>query len=113
MSTELYILISVLEAVLLVVVLALALIRIRQRLNAIANDLTTLGSALGGIEKDLVLIGLAVPMINKPLFDIVGEQPYGYLVDRKHRLARSDRARGGIPAERGAPSVAQGQRRGR
>ena len=75
MSTELYILISVVEAVLLVVVLAIALVRIQQRLNANARDLATLGSALGGVEKDLVLIGLAVPRINAPLADIVGALP--------------------------------------
>lgn len=75
MSTEIYVLFSVLEGLLLVVILAFALIRIRHWLNTIAAGLGTLGSALGGIEKDLVLIGLAVPMINKPLVDIVGALP--------------------------------------
>lgn len=75
MSTELYILLSVVEAVLLVVVLALALIRIAQRLNEIAEGLQTLGSALGGVEKDLALIGVVAPAINGPLSDIVDALP--------------------------------------
>ncbi len=75
MSTELFVILSVVEAVLLVVVLAIALIRIRQRLNAIAASIDTFGSGLGGIEKDLVLIGLAVPRINKPLTEIVAALP--------------------------------------
>ena len=75
MSTGLYVLLSVVEAVLLVVVLALALIRIRQRLDEIATGLGTLGSALGGIEKDLGLIGVVAPKINGPLSVIVGALP--------------------------------------
>ena len=75
MSTELLIILSVVEAVLLVVVLALALIRITQRLEEIAGGLTTLGSALAGSEQDLVLIGLAVPRINDPLSEIVAALP--------------------------------------
>ncbi|MEJ7787805.1 MAG: hypothetical protein WKF96_23630 [Solirubrobacteraceae bacterium] len=75
MSTELYIILSVVEALLLVVILAVALFRIRHWLNAIAAGLATLGSVLGGIEKDLVLIGLAVPRINEPMVDIVAALP--------------------------------------
>lgn len=75
MSTNAFIILSVLEAVLLVVVLAGALILIRRRLDAIAADLGTLGTALGGIEQDLQLIGVAVPPINDPLFAIAGALP--------------------------------------
>lgn len=75
MSATVYILLSVIEAVLLVLVLAIALIRIRVRLDGIAAGLATLASALGGIEKDLVLIGVAVPRINAPLEDIVAALP--------------------------------------
>ena len=75
MSTELLIILSVVEAILLVVVLAIALVLIRRRLNTIAAGLATLGSALGGVEKDLVLIGLAVPRINQPLSEIIEVLP--------------------------------------
>ena len=75
MSTELFIIVSVVEAALLVVVLAIALIRISQKLTSIASDLTTLGSALGGVEKDLGLIGVVAPKINGPLSVIVGALP--------------------------------------
>ncbi len=50
MSTPLLILLSVLEAVLLVVVLAVALIQVERRLTTIANGLNRLGSDLAGIE---------------------------------------------------------------
>ncbi|MGI8749540.1 MAG: hypothetical protein ACR2J6_03170 [Thermoleophilaceae bacterium] len=75
MSTATYILLSVAEAVVLVVVLALALIRISQRLNEIASGLQALGSALGGVEKNLALIGVVAPKINGPLSDIVDALP--------------------------------------
>jgi hypothetical protein len=50
MSTNLLILLSVLEAVVLVVVLALALIEIRRRLVLISDGLATLASALVTVE---------------------------------------------------------------
>lgn len=75
MSTDTYIILSVVEAALLVAILAVALIRIRQRLEAIAAALGTLGGALASIEKDLLLIRVAVPTINRPLEAIVGALP--------------------------------------
>jgi len=89
--TELLIILSLVEAILLVVVLANALVRIRRRLDAIAAGLTTFGSALGGIEKDLVLIGLAVPMINKPLAAIVSVLPG--IAEKAEAVARLEAAR--------------------
>lgn len=50
MSTNLLILLSLVEAVLLVVVLALALIEIRRRLVLISDGLATLASALVTVE---------------------------------------------------------------
>lgn len=50
MSTELFILLSVVEAVLLVLVLAVALIQIQRRLTRISNGLDTLGSELVTVE---------------------------------------------------------------
>jgi hypothetical protein len=76
MSTDAYIALSVLEAVLLVAVLAVALIQVRRRLENIAGGLETLGGALASIERDhLSLIGPAVAKINDPLSAIVGALP--------------------------------------
>ncbi len=75
MSTTAYIVLSVGEAVLLVLVLAVALIRIRQRLDGITANLGALAGACVGIEKDLKLIGVAVPPINEPLVAIAGALP--------------------------------------
>jgi len=75
MSTTAYTALSVGEAALLVLVLAVALLRVRVRLTAIGAGLATLASALGGVEQDLQLIGVAVPPINDPLTDIAGALP--------------------------------------
>ncbi len=70
-STTLLILLSVVEAALLVVVLAVALTRIRQRLVRISEGLATLGSALAGVESaHLRVLGDAASAINAR-FDIV------------------------------------------
>ncbi len=71
MSTTLLILLSVVEAALLVVVLAVALTRIRQRLERISEGLGTLGNALAGVESGhLRPLGAAVAAINKQ-FEII------------------------------------------
>ena len=75
MSTELLIALSVVEAVLLVVVLAVALIVVERRLRRISGALTTLGSALGGVEEQLSGLGPAVLKINAPLEAITGALP--------------------------------------
>jgi ABC-type Fe3+ transport system permease subunit len=71
MSTTLLILLSVIEAVLLVLVLAVALTRIRQRLTRISEGLGTLGGALSGVESGhLRPLGPAVIAINRQ-FEII------------------------------------------
>lgn len=71
MSTTLLILLSVVEAALLVVVLAVALTRIRQRLTRISEGLAALGGALAGVESaHLRPLGNAVRAINAQ-FDII------------------------------------------
>lgn len=70
-STTLLIVFSVVEAALLVVVLAVALTRIRQRLVRISDGLATLGGALSGVESGhLRPLGPAVVKINAQ-FDII------------------------------------------
>jgi hypothetical protein len=52
MSTDAYIVLSVILAVVVVAVLAIALIRVRQGLTAISEGLATLASALSGVEAE-------------------------------------------------------------
>ena len=76
MSTPLLIALSVAEAVLVIVVLALALIEIRRRLNRIAYGLDTLGSALETVESEhLRLLRPAVQSINDAFARIIGLMP--------------------------------------
>jgi hypothetical protein len=71
MSFTLLVLTSVLEAALLVIVLAVALTRIRQRLERISEGLGTLGNALAGVESGhLRPLGPAVRAINAQ-FEII------------------------------------------
>jgi len=76
MSTSLLIVLSVAEAVVLIVVLALALIEIRRRLTTIAEGLTTLGSALTTVQSEhLRPLGPAVRAINDQFDRIIGLMP--------------------------------------
>ncbi|MGH2983697.1 MAG: hypothetical protein ACRDK5_05525 [Solirubrobacterales bacterium] len=76
MSTNLLIVLSVAEAVILVVVLALALIEIRRLLNSIAEDLGALGSALTTVESEqLRPLRPAVEAINARFEGIIGLMP--------------------------------------
>lgn len=76
MSTSLLIVLSVAEAVVLVVVLALALIEIRRRLDSIASDLGDLGAALSGVEEEhLRALRPAVEAINAQFDGIIGLMP--------------------------------------
>jgi hypothetical protein len=71
MSSTLLIVVSALEAALLVIVLAVALTRIRQRLVRISEGLGTLGNALNGVESGhLRPLGPAVRAINAQ-FEII------------------------------------------
>ena len=76
MSTSLLIALSVAEAAVLVVVLALALIEIRRRLTAIAEGLSTLGAALTSVESEhLRPLAPAVRAINDQFSAIIGLMP--------------------------------------
>jgi hypothetical protein len=75
-STSLLIVLSVAEAVILVVVLALALIEIRRRLDSIATDLGDLGAALTSVEEEhLRSLRPAVEAINAQFDGIIGLMP--------------------------------------
>ena len=76
MSTDTYILLSVLLALVVIVVLAFALIRVRQGLEAISRDLATLASALNGVEAEhLRPLEPAVKAINAQFDIILGALP--------------------------------------
>jgi hypothetical protein len=76
MSTDAYILLSVLLALLVVVVLAVALLEVRRGLTAISEGLATLGSALSGVEAEhLRPLEGAVKAINAQFEVILGALP--------------------------------------
>ena len=76
MSTDMYILLSVLLAVVVIAVLAFALIRVRRDLEAISEGLSTLSSALSGVEAEhLRPLGPAVRAINAQFDVILGALP--------------------------------------
>ena len=76
MSTDTYILLSVLLAVVVIAVLAFALIRVRQGLEATSQDLASLASALDGVESQhLRPLEPAVKAINAQFDTILGALP--------------------------------------
>ena len=76
MSTDTYILLSVLLAVVVIAVLAFALFRVRQGLAAISHDLASLASALDGVESEhLRPLEPAVKAINAQFEVILGALP--------------------------------------
>ena len=76
MSTDAYIVLSVLLAVVVIAVLAVALIRVRQGLTAISEGLATLASALSGVESEhLRPLEPAVKAINAQFDVILGALP--------------------------------------
>ena len=76
MSTDTYILLSVVLAVVVIAVLAFALIKVRQGLTAISEVLATLGTALSGVEAEhLRPLEPAVKAINAQFDTILGALP--------------------------------------
>jgi hypothetical protein len=76
MSTDAMIALSVAETVLLVIVLAIALTRVRQGLAGISSGLTTLAGALATVESQhLRIIGPVVAQINERFSTILSVLP--------------------------------------
>ena len=76
MSTDTYILLSVLLALVVIAVLAFALIRVRQGLEATSQDLASLATALNGVETEhLRPLEPAVKAINAQFDVILGALP--------------------------------------
>jgi hypothetical protein len=75
-TTHLLVLLSVLLAVVVVAVLAVALIEVRRRLRSISTGLATLGSALATVESEhLRPLEPAVKAINAQFDIILGALP--------------------------------------
>jgi hypothetical protein len=75
-STDTYVLLSVLLAVVVIAVLAFALIRVRQGLEATSHDLAALADALEGVEAEhLRPLEPAVKAINAQFDVILGALP--------------------------------------
>jgi hypothetical protein len=75
-STDTYILLSVLLAVVVIAVLAFALTRVRQGLEATSRDLAALATALKGVEAEhLRPLEPAVKAINAQFDTILGALP--------------------------------------
>jgi hypothetical protein len=76
MSTDTYIVLSVVLSVVVIAVLALALIRVRQGLEAISEGLATLAAALSSVEAEhLRPLEPAVKAINAQFDVILGALP--------------------------------------
>jgi hypothetical protein len=76
MSNDMFVLLSVLLAVVVIAVLAAALILVRQGLERISRNLATLGEALAGVEAEhLRPLEPAVQAINAQFDVILGALP--------------------------------------
>jgi hypothetical protein len=76
MSTELLVILTVVEVVALVAVLALYLILITSRLRSIANSLRQVsGGVIRSIQGDVCLVGAGAAILNRKLNTIAGALP--------------------------------------
>jgi uncharacterized protein YoxC len=76
MSTELLVILTVVEIVALVVVLALFVILITRRLRSLANTLRQVsGGVIGAIQGDVCLVGAGAAILNRKLNAIAGALP--------------------------------------
>jgi hypothetical protein len=86
MSNTVLIILTLVEIVVLVAVLALFLHLLAGRLRAIADKLAVLGSAVSQVEKDLGILKVGAPVINRRLRDITEVLPG--VTSKAQRLAR-------------------------
>ncbi|MDQ3903986.1 MAG: hypothetical protein M3300_00695 [Actinomycetota bacterium] len=108
MSTWLLVLLTVVEIVALVVVLALFLIAITRRLRSIANTLGEMsGGVLGAIQGDVCLVGAGAAILKRQLDTIA--QALSAIAE-KAESAPSQQTQAQIPAQRQAPAAANDRR---
>ena len=76
MSTGLLVILTVVEILALVVVLALFVIAITRRLRALANALAEMGStSIGAVKGDVFLVGAGAAILNRKLNAIANALP--------------------------------------
>jgi hypothetical protein len=98
MSTALLMILTVIEIVALVVVLALFLIAITRRLRSIANTLGQIsGGVLGAIQGDVCLIGAGAAILNRQLNTIT--QAVSALADKAESLP-AQQTQAQVPTQR-------------
>jgi hypothetical protein len=104
MSTALLVVLTVIEILALVVVLALFLIAITRRLRFIANTLGQMsGGALGAIQGDVCLIGAGAAILSRQLNTIA--QALSAIAEKAESLP-SQQTQAQIPAQRQASASA-------
>lgn len=104
MSTWLLVVLTVIEIVALVVVLALFLIAITRRLRSIATTLGQVsGGVLGAIQGDVCLVGAGAAILNRQLNTIA--QAVSAIAEKAESLP-SQQAQVHVPAQRQAPAAA-------
>jgi hypothetical protein len=86
MSKTVLIILTLVEIVVLVAVLALFLHLLAGRLRAIADKLAALGGAVSQVEKDLGILKVGAPVINTRLRAITEALPG--VTNKAQRLAR-------------------------
>ncbi|MGI8593159.1 MAG: hypothetical protein ACR2ML_02125 [Solirubrobacteraceae bacterium] len=89
MSVGVLTILTLVEAVVLVAVLALFLILLAARLNSIADNLAKVDSSVAGVEKDLGILNVGAPFINVRLQTIAGVLPG--IAEKAERLAARQR----------------------
>jgi uncharacterized protein YoxC len=100
MSAWLLVILTVIEIVALVVVLALFLIAITRRLRSIANTLGQMsGGVLGAIQGDVCLIGAGAAILNRKLNAIA--QAVSAIAEKAESLP-SQQTQAQVPAQRQA-----------
>ncbi len=75
MSTQLLVILTVVEIVLLVAVLALYLIVLTRRLHAVADILQQVGVGVTSVRGDVALVGAGAAILNRKLETIAGALP--------------------------------------
>ncbi|MGH3821842.1 MAG: hypothetical protein ACRDRA_03215 [Pseudonocardiaceae bacterium] len=104
MSTWLLVILTVIEVVALVVVLAIFLIAITRRLRSIANTLGQVsGGVIGAIQGDVCLIGAGAAILNRKLNAIA--QALSAITEKAESLP-SQQTQAQVPAQRQAPASA-------
>ena len=110
MSTGLLVILTVIEIVALVVVLALFVIAITRRLRSLANTLEQVsGGVLGAIQGDVFLVGAGAAILNRKLNAIAGLLPA--MAEKAEEMAQSQPSQQGQASQQTQAQSGTGWRR--